>query len=343
MAFSWLVGVDLALDLGTSNTLIYSKKKDGNLIEPSVVAVDLDNYEVIAVGSKAKSMEGKTPDNIITLSPIKGGRIINFEIAQVMITSLMKKAKSSFSVLHPKVYATISSGISEVDRRAIEDCIIYSGARSVEFIPSAVATAIGAGLPALEPSGCIVANVGGGSVDVSLVSLGGVVASKFVDIGGDSIDYDIINIVKNKYDLMIDKETAEYIKINLASFLNADGTNSLSIFGRDINYGMPRNAIIYSKDITSALFPLFNAVSESIKVILEKTPPSMTGNIIKNGVYLTGGSSYVKGAISYIEKEVGVLVNPVEHSISCTCMGANKMISSLKGGSSGGRKRKSYE
>lgn len=342
MAFSWLFGVDLALDLGTSNTLIYSKKKDGNLIEPSVVAVDLDSYEVIAVGSKAKCMEGKTPDNIITLSPIKGGKIINFEIAQVMITNLLKKAKSNFSVLHPKVYATISSGISEVDKRAIEDCIIYSGARSVEFIPSGVATAIGAGLPALEPSGCIVANVGGGSLDVSLVSLGGVVASKYIDIGGDSIDYDIMNIVKNKYDLMIDKETAEYIKINLASFLNSDGTNSLSICGRDMNSGMPRNAIIYSKDITTSLFPLFNALSEAIKVILEKTPPSMSGNVIKNGIYLTGGSSYVKGAISYIQKEVGVLVNPVEHSISCTCMGANKMLPYLNKNSQN-RKRNFYE
>lgn len=343
MTFSWLFGADLALDLGTSNTLIYSNKKDGNLIEPSVVAVDLDNYEIIAVGSKAKSMEGKTPDNIITLSPIKAGKIINFEIAQVMITSLLKKSKSSFSVFHPKVYATISSGISEVDRRAIEDCIIYSGARSVEFIPSAVATAIGAGLPALEPSGCIIANVGGGSLDVSLVSLGGVVASKFVDIGGDSIDYDIIRIIKNKYDLMIDKETAEYIKINLASFLHSDGTNSLAICGRDMNTGMPKNTIIYSKDITSTLFPLFNSLSEAIKVILEKTPPSMSANIIRNGIYLSGGSSYVKGAVSYIENEIGIAVNPVEHAISCTCTGANKMIPFLRGNSTLGRKRKSNE
>ncbi|MBF1276120.1 MAG: rod shape-determining protein, partial [Parvimonas micra] len=235
MGFSWILGEDLTLDLGTSNTLIYSKRKDGKIMEPSVVAVDLNNYEIVAVGEKAKNMEGKTPDNIITLAPIKGGKIINFEIAQVMLTNLLKKAKSSFSVFHPKVHIAISSGISEVDRRAIEDCVIYSGARSIEFIPSAVASAIGMGLPALEPSGSIVANIGGGTVDVSLVSLGGVVASKFVDIGGDSIDYDIINIVKNKYDLMIDKETAEFIKINLSSFITSNITNSLSIFGRDIN------------------------------------------------------------------------------------------------------------
>ena len=135
MGLSWFFGEELALDLGTSNTLVYSKRKDGKVMEPSVVAVDLNNYEIVAVGEKAKNMEGKTPDNIITLSPIKAGKIINFEIAQVMLTNLLKKAKSNFSVFHPKVYIAISSGISEVDRRAIEDCVIYSGARSVEFIP----------------------------------------------------------------------------------------------------------------------------------------------------------------------------------------------------------------
>ena len=275
MGFSWILGEDLTLDLGTSNTLIYSKRKDGKIMEPSVVAVDLNNYEIVAVGEKAKNMEGKTPDNIITLAPIKGGKIINFEIAQVMLTNLLKKAKSSFSIFHPKVHIAISSGISEVDRRAIEDCVIYSGARSVEFIPSAVASAIGLGLPALDPSGNIIVNIGGGTVDVSLVSLGGVVASKFVDIGGDSIDYDIVNIVKNKYELMIDKETAEFIKINLSSFISSNISNNLSIFGRDINSGMPRNATIYGKDITSSLFPLFNAVSDAIKATVIDKPSNL--------------------------------------------------------------------
>ncbi len=337
MGLSWFLGEDLALDLGTSNTLIYSKRKDKNVIEPSVVAVDLNNYEIVAVGEKAKNMEGKTPDNIITLSPIKGGRIINFEIAQVMLTNLLKKAKHNFSVIHPKVYIAISSGISEVDRRAIEDCVIYSGARSVEFIQSGVATAVGIGLPALDPSGSIVVNIGGGSINVSLVSLGGIVASKFVDIGGDYIDYDIINIIKNKYDLMIDKETAEYIKINLASFISSNITNSLSIFGRDINSGMPRNAIIYGKDITSSLFPLFNAVCDSIKVILEKTPPSMTGNIIKNGIFLTGGCSNINGCVEYIEKEVGILVKTVDNPLDCTCLGASILIDNFKKNSSNRR------
>lgn len=330
MSFSWIFGEDLALDLGTSNTLIYSNKKDGKIIEPSVVAVDLNNYEIVAVGEKAKSMEGKTPDNIITLAPIKGGKIINFEIAQVMLTNLFKKAKSSFSIFNPKVYITISSGISEVDKRAIEDCVIYSGARSVEFIPTAVASAVGMGLPVLEPSGSIVVNIGGGTVDVSLVSLGGVVASKFVDIGGDSIDYDIVNIVKNKYDLMIDKETAEYIKINLASFITSNITNNLSIFGRDINSGMPRNAIIYGKDITSSLFPLFNAVTDAIKVILEKTPPSMTGNILRNGIFLTGGCSKINGCVEYLENKIGIAVNVVENPLTCTCEGASKLINKIK-------------
>lgn len=330
MSFSWIFGEDLALDLGTSNTLIYSNKKDGKIVEPSVVAVDLNNYEIVAVGEKAKSMEGKTPDNIITLAPIKGGKIINFEIAQVMLTNLFKKAKSSFSIFNPKVYITISSGISEVDKRAIEDCVIYSGARSVEFISTAVASAVGMGLPVLEPSGSIVVNIGGGTVDVSLVSLGGVVASKFVDIGGDSIDYDIVNIVKNKYDLMIDKETAEYIKINLASFITSNITNNLSIFGRDINSGMPRNAIIYGKDITSSLFPLFNAVTDAIKVILEKTPPSMTGNVLRNGIFLTGGCSKINGCVEYLENEIGIAVNVVENPLTCTCEGASKLINKIK-------------
>lgn len=330
MSFSWILGEDLTLDLGTSNTLIYSKRKDGKIIEPSVVAVDLNNYEIVAVGEKAKSMEGKTPDNIITLAPIKGGKIINFEIAQVMLTNLLKKAKSSFSVFHPKVYIAISSGISEVDRRAIEDCVIYSGARSVEFIPSAVASAIGMGLPALEPSGSIVANVGGGTVDVSLVSLGGIVASKFVDIGGDSIDFDIINIVKNKYELMIDKETAEFIKINLTSFITSNITNNLSIFGRDINTGMPRNAVIYGKDITSSLFPLFNAVADAIKVILERTPPSMTGNVLRNGIYLTGGCSKINGCVEYLQNELRVAMNVTENPLTCTCSGARILANSIK-------------
>lgn len=343
MAFSWFLGEDLVLDLGTSNTLIYSKRKDGKIIEPSVVAVDLNNYEIVAVGESAKNMEGKTPDNIITLNPIKGGKIINFEIAQVMISSLLKKSKSNFSVIHPKVYIAISSGISEVDRRAIEDCVIYSGARSVEFIPSAVASAIGIGLPALEPSGSIIANIGGGTVDVSLVSLGGIVASKFVDIGGDFVDYDIINIIKNKYDLMIDKETAEYIKINLASFITSKITDSLSIFGRDISSGMPRNATIYGKDITSALFPLFNVVCDSIKVILEKTPPSMTGNILRNGVFLTGGCSSINGCVDYIQNEVGVLVNTVENPLSCTCLGASKLIENNKKIKTKSNRGKQYE
>lgn len=326
MAFSWFYGEDLFLDLGTSNTLIYSKKKDVKIIEPSVVAVDLNNYEIVAVGESAKNMEGKTPDNIITLNPIKAGKIINFEIAEVMLSSLLKKLKSNFSVMHPKVYITISSGISDVDKRAIEDCVMYSGARAVEFIPSAVASAVGIGLPALKPSGSIVVNIGGGTVDVSLVSLGGIVASKFVEIGGDFVDFDIINIVKNKYDLMIDKETAEFIKINLASFLTNKIKDSLSIFGRDVNTGMPRNAIIFGKDITSSLFPLFNCVCDAIKVILEKTPPSMTGNVLQNGVFLTGGCSNVSGCVEFIQNQVGVLVNKTENPLSCTCFGAKKFV-----------------
>jgi hypothetical protein len=330
MAFSWFFGEDLVLDLGTSNTLIYSVKKDIKTIEPSVVAVDLTNYEIVAVGESAKNMEGKTPDNIITLNPIKSGRIINFEIAEVMVSNLLKKIKSNFSVIHPKIYITISSGISEVDRRAIEDCVIYAGARSVEFVPAAVASAMGMNLPALDPSGSIIVNIGGGTVDVSLVSLGGIVASKFVEIGGDFVDYDIMNIIKNKYDLMIDKETCEYIKISLSSFLTNKITNSLSIFGRDINTGMPRNAVIYGKDITSSLFPLFNAVCDAIKVILEKTPPSMTGNVLKNGVFLTGGCSNISGCVEYIQSQVGVLVNKTENSLSCTCLGAKKLVENKK-------------
>ena len=329
MGFSWILGEDLTLDLGTSNTLIYSKRKDGKVIEPSVVAVDLNNYEIVAVGEKAKSMEGKTPDNIITLAPIKGGKIVNFEIAQVMLTNLLKKAKSNFSIFHPKVHIAISSGISEVDRRAIEDCVIYSGARSVEFIPSAVASAIGLGLPALDPSGNIIVNIGGGTVDVSLVSLGGVVASKFVDIGGDSVDYDIINIVKNKYELMIDKETAEFIKINLSSFISSNISNNLSIFGRDINSGMPRNATIYGKDITSSLFPLFNAVSDAIKVILEKTPPSMTGNVLKNGVFITGGCSKINGCVEYLQNELRIGINLSDNPLTCTCEGARVLVNTM--------------
>lgn len=326
MAFSWFFADDLVLDLGTSNTLIYSVNKDIKIIEPSVVAVDLNNYEIVAVGESAKSMEGRTPDNIITLNPIKAGKIINFEIAQVMLSNLLKKAKSNFSVMHPKVYATISSGISEVDKRAIEDCITYAGARSVEFVSSAVASAVGMNLPALDPSGSIVVNIGGGTVDVSLVSLGGIVASKFIEIGGNFIDNDIVNVIKNKYDLMIDKETAEYIKINLSSFLTNKITDSLSIFGRDENTGMPKNTVIYGKDVMSSLFFLFNAVCDAIKVILEKTPPSMTGNVLKNGIFLTGGSSNISGCIEFIQNELSVLVNRTENPLSCTCLGAKKLI-----------------
>ena len=321
---------DIGIDLGTANTLVYMKGKGIIIREPSVVAVDTKSDKVKCVGQEAKDVIGRTPGSIVTVRPLKDGVIADFDVTTSMLTEFIHKAigKSFFS--RPRVVICIPSGVTAVERRAVRDAAEQAGAKRVSIIEEPMAAAIGAGLPVAEPQGSMVVDIGGGTSEVAVISLGGIVVSKSVRVGGDEFDASIINFIKKKYNLLIGERTAENIKIEIGSACPLeDGELSMEIKGRNLLNGLPENITITSDQIRGALEDPLSQVLDAIRLTLERTPPELSADIIDQGITLTGGGALLRGLDKLIHDETGMPVQIAESPLDCVATGAGMVLDNI--------------
>jgi len=314
---------DLGIDLGTANTLVYIKGKGVVVREPSVVAVRNDTKEVVQVGEQAKMMIGRTPGNISAIRPMKDGVIADFDTTTAMIKYFIKKAQKSRSMFgnHPNIMICVPSGITAVEKRAVEDAAKQAGARNAETIEEPFAAAIGANLPVWEPTGSMVVDIGGGTTEVAIISLGGIVTSRSVRVAGDSMDEAIIQYIKKAYNLLIGERTAEQLKMEIGSALPMSEPLSMDIRGRDILSGLPKTLTISSHEITEALADTVSAIVDAVKITLEKSPPELSADIMDRGIVLTGGGALLKNLDELLKNETGMPVMVADNALDCVAIG----------------------
>jgi rod shape-determining protein MreB len=333
--FDWLYQLfsrDLAIDLGTANTLIYIRGMGIVSNEPSVVAVQQDARgakKVLAVGKEAKEMLGRTPGNIVAIRPMKDGVIADFEITAAMLRYFIQTAHNRKALVRPRIVIGIPSGITEVERRAVREAAESAGAREVYLIEQPMAAAIGAGLPITEPSGNMIVDIGGGTSDVAVISLAGIVYSKSVRVGGDKMDEAIIQHIKRKYNLLIGERTAELIKMGIGTAFPTEEVLTMDIKGRDLVAGVPRTLTVSSDEIRDALSEPVNAIVEAVKVTLERTPPELAGDIADRGIVLAGGGALLKNLDTLLREETGLPVFLAEDPLSSVVIGAGKTLEEL--------------
>lgn len=334
MVFNRILGFfsnDLAIDLGTANTLVYIKGKGIVCNEPSVVVIRKDDKKPIAVGTEAKRMIGKTPANITAIRPMKDGVIADFDATGEMLKYFIKKVHNRRSFISPRIIIGVPSGITQVEQRAVKDAAQLSGAREVYLIGEPMAAAVGVGLPVGEPSGNMIVDIGGGTTDVAVISLNGVVYSKAVRVGGDKMDESIMAYIKRRYNLMIGDTTTEQIKINIGSAYKTDGSEQrvMNIKGRDLISGIPKTLAINEDEIREALQEPVNTILDTIKVILENTPPELAADIVDRGIVLAGGGALLRGLDLLIREETGLPVILAEDPITAVVRGVGKMLDEL--------------
>jgi rod shape-determining protein MreB len=322
---------DLAIDLGTANTLVYVKGKGIVCDEPSVVVIRKDNKKTVAVGAEAKRMLGRTPSNIMAIRPMKDGVIADFDATGEMLKYFIKKVHNRRSFVSPRVIIGVPSGITQVEQRAVKDAAEASGAREVYLIEEPMAAAIGVGLPVGEPSGNMIVDVGGGTTDVAVISLDGVVYSKAVRVGGDKMDEAIMAYIKRRYNLMIGDTTSEQIKIELGSAYDTAGERRvLDIKGRDLISGLPKTITINEDEIREALSEPINIILDTIKVALENTPPELSADIVDRGIVLAGGGALLRGLDALIKQETALPVIVAENPLKAVVLGVGKMLDELE-------------
>ena len=319
---------DIGIDLGTANTLVFMKGKGIVMREPSVVAVDIRSEEVLAVGTQAKEMIGRTPGSIVAVRPLKDGVIADFDVTATMLKHFIRKAIKSNSFSRPRVVVCIPSGVTEVERRAVEDAARQAGAKEVELIEEPMAAAIGAGLPVAEPTGSMVVDIGGGTAEVAIISLGDIVTSCSVRVAGDKFDEAIISYVKKKYNLLIGERTAEDIKIKIGSAYPTEEMENVTmdIKGRNLVDGLPKNVTIHADEVRDALADPLVTIVEAIKSTLEKTPPELSADVIDHGIMLTGGGALLRGLDLLVAQETGMPVHVAERPLDCVVDGTGKRL-----------------
>lgn len=320
---------DIGIDLGTANTIVFMKGKGVIIREPSVVAVDKRTETVRYVGKEAKEVIGRTPGSIVAVRPLKDGVIADFDITANMIQIFIKKAFNGKMFSKPRVIICIPSGVTAVEKRAVREAAIKAGARKVSVIEEPMAAAIGAGLPVAEATGSMVVDIGGGTTEVAVLSLGGIVAAKSIRVGGDAFDEAIINFIKKQYNLLIGERTAENIKIEVGSAYEYEGEQSIEIKGRDLMDGLPKNIVISADEIRDALKDPLSNVVDAIKVTLEKTPPELASDIIDSGITLTGGGALLKGLDNLITTETDIQVKIAENPLDCVAEGTGIVLENL--------------
>ncbi|HIW15185.1 MAG TPA: rod shape-determining protein [Firmicutes bacterium] len=319
---------DIGIDLGTANTLVFMKGKGIVMREPSVVAVDVRTEDVLAVGTQAKEMIGRTPGSIVAVRPLKDGVIADFDVTATMLKHFIRKALHNSSFSRPRVVVCIPSGVTEVERRAVEDAARQAGAKDVELIEEPMAAAIGAGLPVAEPTGSMVVDIGGGTAEVAVISLGDIVTSVSVRVAGDKFDEAIISYVKKKYNLLIGERTAEDIKIRIGSAYPTEETENatMEIKGRNLVDGLPKNVVVSADEVREALGDSLQTIVEAIKNTLEKTPPELSADIIDHGIMLTGGGALLRGLDQLVSRETGMPVHVAERPLDCVVDGTGKRL-----------------
>lgn len=330
MLFGLFGGHDMGIDLGTANTLVHVKGKGIVLREPSVVAIKQDTGEVLAVGEEAKKMIGRTPGNIIAIRPMKDGVIADFDVTQAMLKYFIRKAMNSKSFARPRVVVGVPSGVTEVEKRAVIDAAQQAGAREAYLIEEPMAAAIGAGLPVEEATGNMVVDIGGGTTEIAVISLGGIVTSRSIRIGGDEMDSSIVQYVKRVYNMMIGERTAEEIKITIGSaIVPPGGEKKMEIRGRDLVSGLPKTLTVESKEILEALREPIYKIVDAVKGTLEKTPPELAADIMDHGIMMTGGGALLKNLDKLISSETGMPVMVADDALSCVGEGTGKSLENL--------------
>ena len=317
---------DIGIDLGTANTLIYMKGKGIIIREPSVVAVNTRDESASYVGHEAKEIIGKTPGSIIAVRPLKNGVIADFDITTTMLAQFIKKALKGTLFSKARVTICIPSGVTPVERRAVKDAAELAGAKKVYIIEEPMAAAIGAGLPVTEPVGNMIVDIGGGTSEVAVISMGGIVTARSIRIAGDELDNAIVGYIRRKYNMLIGERTAEEIKLRIGSAYPGDAVEKMEIKGRNLLNGLPENITVNSDEIRDALVEPISKIIEAIKLTLEKTPPELAADIIEQGITLCGGGALLKGLDTLINSETGMPVYIAEYPIDCIVEGTGRVI-----------------
>jgi len=328
--FSWF-SKDLAIDLGTANTLIYLKGKGIILTEPSVVAIKEDGRvkRVIAIGEEAKRMIGKTPGSIKAIRPLREGVIADFEVTEAMIRYFIQKVHNRGYLVKPRIMISVPSGTTQVERRAVKESAESAGAREVYLIEEPMAAAIGAGLPVTEPVANMIVDIGGGTTEVAVISLGGIVVSHSIKVAGDKIDEAILQYIKRKYNLLIGEATAEQIKIRIGNVMPEEPYETMDIKGRDLVTGVPKTLTVNAKEIQEAIKEPVDLIVQAIKQVLEDTPPELAADMVEQGIWLSGGGALLKNLDRLIHQETGLQVHLAENPLTCVALGAGKALDSL--------------
>lgn len=321
---------DIGIDLGTANTLVNVKDHGIVLREPSVVAVKAGTSEVLAVGDDAKRMLGRTPGNIVAIRPLKDGVIADFEVTEAMLRHFIRKVHNRRTMARPRVVVAVPSGITEVEKRAVKESAEQAGAREVYLIEEPMAAAIGVGLPVQDASGNMIVDIGGGTTEVALISLSGIVYSRSVRVAGDELDEAIVQYMKRAYNLMIGERTAEEIKIRLGSAYPIGKETSMEVKGRDLVAGLPKTITITSQEVREAMLEPLNTIVDSVRVTLERCPPELSADLVDHGLVLAGGGALLRGLDKLLSEETGLPVHVAEDPLSAVAEGAGKVLSELE-------------
>ncbi len=329
MSFFDFISNDIGIDLGTANTLIYVKGREIVLNEPSVVAIDQSTKKVVAVGSQAKEMLGRTPEGILAIRPLKDGVIADFEMTELLLSNFIRRVIKHRYLMKPRIVISVPSGITEVEKRAVRDSAENAGAREVYLIQEPMAAAIGVGLPVDQPSGSMVIDIGGGTSEIAVIALSGIVNNISIRIGGDEMDEAIMLHLKRNFNLLIGERTAENIKIKIGTAYQEDEETSLEIKGRYLMNGIPKTLTISSEHIRKALSEPVNAIVEAVKQALEQTPPELASDILDRGIIITGGGALLKGMDKRLREETNLAVNVAEDPLTCVVKGTGIVLDNM--------------
>ena len=322
--------MDIGVDLGTANVLVYIKGKGVVLREPSVVAIDRDNNKVLAIGEEARKMLGRTPGNIVAIRPLREGVIADYDTTESMLRHFIEKVAGRSFIFKPRIMVCIPSGVTTVEKRAVLEAAVQAGARKTYLIEEPLAAALGAGLDISEPYGAMVVDIGGGTTDVAVISLGGIVASESLRIGGDKFDDAIMRYVKKEYNMMIGERTAEEIKMNIGTAIRGRREGSMEVRGRDLLSGLPKTVRMSAVETGEALNEPVEAIVQCVKAVLEITPPELAADIMDRGIVMTGGGALLYALDELIQKETGIPTYLAEDPLSCVALGTGKALESIE-------------
>ncbi|MET9342503.1 MULTISPECIES: rod shape-determining protein [unclassified Nonomuraea] len=320
------LGRDMAVDLGTANTLVYVRGRGIVLNEPSVVAINTTTGKIVAVGIEAKRMIGRTPGNIVAVRPLKDGVIADFDVTERMLRYFIQRVHKRRHFAKPRIIIAVPSGITGVEQRAVKEAGYQAGARKVYIVEEPMAAAIGAGLPVHEPTGNMVVDIGGGTTEVAIISMGGVVTSQSIRVGGDELDQAVITFAKKEYSLMLGERTAEEIKMAIGSACASDDEFNAEIRGRDLVSGLPKTIVVSAEEIRRAIREQVNTIIDAVKTTLDKCPPELSGDLMDRGIALTGGGALLKGLDERLRDETGMPVHMVENPLDSVALGSGKCV-----------------